>query len=43
MRLNYDNPAADWNEALPVGNGHLGAMVFGGVKQELLQLNEARL
>lgn len=39
----YDKPAAVWTEALPVGNGRLGAMVFGGVENELLQLNEATL
>ena len=33
-------PAEDWNEALPVGNGRLGAMVFGGIENERLQLNE---
>ncbi|MBE2215614.1 MAG: glycoside hydrolase family 95 protein [Opitutaceae bacterium] len=32
--------AEDWNQALPIGNGRLGAMVFGGVKTEHLQLNE---
>jgi alpha-L-fucosidase 2 len=37
----YHQPAgADWNAALPVGNGRLGAMVFGGVERERLQLNE---
>ena len=36
----YRAPAANWNEALPVGNGRLGAMVFGGVVDERLQLNE---
>jgi len=36
----YDKPASDWNEALPVGNGRLGAMVFGGVNRERIQLNE---
>lgn len=40
LRLWYRQPAADWNEALPVGNGRLGAMVFGGLQQERLQLNE---
>ena len=39
----YRAPAASWNEALPVGNGRLGAMVFGGVAQERLQLNEDTL
>lgn len=39
----YDRPAVKWVEALPVGNGRLGAMVFGGVTQERLQLNEGTL
>jgi alpha-L-fucosidase 2 len=39
----YKAPAAVWTEALPIGNGRLGAMVFGGVQEELLQLNEATL
>ena len=36
----YRQPASRWEEALPIGNGRLGAMVFGGVNQEHLQLNE---
>jgi alpha-L-fucosidase 2 len=40
LRLWYRAPAAGWNEALPVGNGRLGAIVFGGVSAERLQLNE---
>lgn len=42
MRNNlwYNSPAADWNSALPVGNGHLGAMIFGGTERETIQLNE---
>jgi alpha-L-fucosidase 2 len=40
LRLWYDKPAANWNDALPIGNGRLGAMVFGGPAQERLQLNE---
>jgi alpha-L-fucosidase 2 len=36
----YDKPAANWNEALPIGNGRLGGMVFGNVKNERIQLNE---
>ncbi|MEJ1240293.1 glycoside hydrolase family 95 protein [Chryseolinea sp. T2] len=36
----YEKPAFNWNEALPIGNGRLAAMVFGGVSQEVLQLNE---
>ena len=39
-KLWYTNSAADWMEALPIGNGKLGAMVFGGVEREHLQLNE---
>ena len=39
----YRQPAAKWEEALPVGNGRIGAMVFGGVRQERLQLNEDSL
>ncbi len=39
-RLYYDRPAENWNEALPIGNGRLGAMVFGGTEVERLQLNE---
>ncbi len=40
LKLIYDKPAKNWNEALPIGNGKLGAMVFGGAVQEHLQLNE---
>lgn len=39
----YKQPAKNWNEALPIGNGRLGAMIFGGVNEELIQLNEATL
>ena len=39
-RLWYRKPAAEWNEALPIGNGRLGAMIFGGTAEEKLQLNE---
>ena len=39
----YDKPAAKWDEALPLGNGQLGAMVFGGITNEHLQLNESTL
>jgi alpha-L-fucosidase 2 len=42
-RLWYRQPAGLWTEALPVGNGRLGAMVFGRVAQERLQLNEDTL
>jgi len=40
LALWYDKPASQWLEALPVGNGRLGCMVFGGVESERLQLNE---
>ncbi len=40
-RLWYQQPAARWLEALPVGNGRLGAMVFGGIGEERLALNES--
>lgn len=43
LKLWYDKPATQWVEALPVGNGKIGAMVFGGVGDELLQLNESTL
>ena len=36
----FSNPAVKWDEALPVGNGRLGAMIFGGIGEERLQLNE---
>lgn len=39
----YAQPAKDWNEALPIGNGRLGAMVYGGVGREVIQLNEESL
>ena len=41
--LRFDRPAQSWNEALPVGNGRLGAMVFGGVPRERIQFNEETL
>ena len=36
----YEQPARKWTEALPIGNGRLGAMVFGGITHERIQLNE---
>jgi hypothetical protein len=36
----YDHPASHWVEALPLGNGRLGAMVYGGVESDTIQLNE---
>jgi len=40
LTLWYDKPAENWNQALPVGNGRLGAMIYGGAGREELQLNE---
>ncbi|WP_168564654.1 glycoside hydrolase family 95 protein [Crateriforma spongiae] len=39
----YRQPARNWNEALPIGNGRLGGMVYGGVNREWIQLNEDSL
>lgn len=36
----YDKPAAVWEEALPIGNGRFGGMIFGGLEREVIQLNE---
>src|SRR6185312_14060216 len=43
FRLTYDKPATKWTEALPLGNGRIGAMVFGGAEDERLQINESTL
>jgi alpha-L-fucosidase 2 len=43
LKLWYKKAARNWNEALPIGNGRIGAMIFGGAKEELIQLNEATL
>lgn len=43
LRLWYDKPALHWTEALPVGNGFIGGMIFGDVDEELIQLNEGTL
>jgi alpha-L-fucosidase 2 len=40
MKLWYERPAEIWEEALPLGNGRLGAMVYGGTGHDILQLNE---
>ena len=42
-KLWYQKPAQAWTEALPIGNGRIGAMVFGGVARERLQLNDDSL
>lgn len=43
LKLWYKQPAKRWTQALPVGNGRLGAMVFGNTGDELIQLNESTL
>ncbi len=43
LRLTYDKPAAEWTDALPVGNGSVGAMVFGGVHEDRIQFNHDTL
>lgn len=43
LALWYEKPATKWVEALPVGNGYMGAMVFGGVDKERIQFNEGTL
>ena len=43
LTLWYRQPAEAWTEALPIGNGRLGAMIFGGIARERVQLNEDTL
>src|SRR6185369_9260584 len=43
LLLWFDKPAVEWTDALPIGNGRLGAMVFGGTASEQFQLNEDTL
>ena len=43
LSLWYDRPAEQWLQALPIGNGRLAAMVYGGTSKETLQLNEGTL
>ena len=39
-KLWYKEPAKEWEQALPIGNGRLGGMIFGNLKNEVIQLNE---
>ncbi|MDM8172800.1 MULTISPECIES: glycoside hydrolase family 95 protein [Olivibacter] len=44
LQLWYDRPATDWmREALPIGNGYIGAMFFGGIGEEQIQFSEGSL
>lgn len=40
MELYFDSPASVWEEAIPIGNGRLGGMVYGGVSEERIQTND---
>ncbi|WP_194284438.1 glycoside hydrolase N-terminal domain-containing protein, partial [Streptococcus pneumoniae] len=40
MKLWYKKAASNWNEALPIGNGHLGGMIYGSATKECIQLND---
>ena len=43
LTLWYDKPASAWTEALPVGNGRIGAMIYGGTQTDTIQFNEETL
>jgi alpha-L-fucosidase 2 len=43
FKLWYEQPAGKWTEALPIGNGRIGAMIFGGAEQDRIQFNEETL
>jgi alpha-L-fucosidase 2 len=43
LKLWYNKPATQWVEASSLGNGHIDAMVFGALDEELIQLNESTL
>lgn len=43
LKLWYNKPAEKWTDALPLGNGRIGAMVFGGVEKDRIQFNEETL
>ena len=43
MKLWYEQPAKVWTEALPIGNGRLGAMIYGKTDKEIISLNEDTL
>ncbi|XP_043813951.1 alpha-L-fucosidase 2 isoform X3 [Manihot esculenta] len=43
LKVTFNGPAKSWTDAIPIGNGRLGAMVWGGVSSEIIQLNEDTL
>jgi alpha-L-fucosidase 2 len=40
LKYYFNTPASNWNEAIPIGNGRMGGMVFGGINQEIIQTND---
>ena len=43
LTLWYEQPADEWMKAIPIGNGRLGAMLYGGIDEETIALNEITL
>jgi alpha-L-fucosidase 2 len=43
LKIFYQKPAGQWTEAIPIGNGYMGAMIFGDPRNERIQLNEGTL
>ena len=43
MKLWYDKPADEWMKSLPLGNGRLGVIIYGGIETETLALNESTM
>jgi len=43
LKLWYNKPASKWTDALPIGNGRIGAMIFGGIDEDRIQFNEETL
>lgn len=39
LEVRFDGPASNWTDALPIGNGRLGAMIWGGIANETINLN----
>ena len=43
VELWYEQPAKEWMSSVPIGNGRIGAMVFGGIEEETIALNESSM
>lgn len=41
LKVTFREPAKYWTDAIPIGNGRLGAMIWGGISSEIIQLNGA--